>query len=179
MKYETLRSTKEYRGRAFDVRRDEVRLPDGKVKNLDIVEHVDSVTILPVDAEGQVWFVRQVRHPAGMELLELPAGTLEDGEDPHTCAQREVQEEVGMGAGCLRQIGRFYLSPGYSTEFMTIFLATDLFPSVLPQDDDEFIQVVRLPLSQALQMARTGQILDAKSIAAFFLAEPFLEETSG
>jgi ADP-ribose pyrophosphatase len=174
MIYKTLQSEHIYSGRAFDVRRDTVRLPNGASINLDIVEHVGAVTILPFDSEGQVWFVRQYRHPSGVELLELPAGTLEVGEDPRTCAQREIQEEVGMRAKTLQKIGEFFLAPGYSTEYMHVFLASDLSPSALPQDEDEFLSVVPLSLDRAYESARKGQIQDAKTLATLFLAQPYL-----
>lgn len=178
MVFETLNSEMKYRGRAFDVRRDEVQLPNGATTHLDIVEHVGAVTILPIDSVGQVWFVRQYRHPTGAEILELPAGTLEEGEDPSDCAYREIQEEIGMAAGSLQKIGEFYLAPGYSTEYMFIYLARDLKPSVLPQDEDEFLSVERLPLEQAVKFAMTGVIKDAKTLAALYLAQPFMDITS-
>ena len=174
MKFETLHSQFMYQGRAFSVRKDQVRLPDGAETTLDIVEHSSAVTILPVDAQGRIWFVRQYRHAAGIELLELPAGTLEPGEDPEFCAQREIREEIGMGAGKLQKIGTFYLAPGYSTEFMHIFLASELFPATLQGDDDEFLSVEQFHQSQISALIQSGEISDAKTLAAFQLAIPFL-----
>jgi len=168
MAFETLHSATVYNGRAFDVRRDQVRLPDGQVAHLDIIEHVGAVTILPLDEQGQVWFVRQYRHAARQRLLELPAGTLEPGEPPEVCASREIREEIGMSAGQLRKLGEFFLAPGYSTEYMHIFLATNLRPDPLPGDADEFLSVEKVPLEQALAMARSGELHDAKSLAALF-----------
>jgi len=176
MSFTVIQTEKMYRGRAFDVRRDEVELPNGKTSRLDIVEHGGAVTILPVDAEGNIWFVRQYRHPAGGEILELPAGTLEAGEEPLACAHREIQEEIGMQAGNLLEIGEFFLAPGYSTEYMVVYLATDLSPSALPQDEDEFLQVEKYPYQQVLEMVQAREIQDAKSIAAFFLFTPFLKK---
>ena len=98
MKFETIHSQPMYQGRAFSVRQDRVRLPNGAETKLDIVEHIGAVTILPVDADGNIWFVRQYRHAIGIEILELPAGTLEPGETPEVCADRETREEIGMGA---------------------------------------------------------------------------------
>lgn len=164
-----------YRGRAFDVRRDEVSLPGGRKTLLDVVVHVGAVTILPFDSSARIWLVRQYRHPAGMEILELPAGTLEKGEEPRDCAHREIQEEIGMAAGSLSEIGAFYLAPGYSTEFMHVYLARDLVPSRLVADEDEFLTVVKMPVQEVLEAARTGRIVDAKSLAALFLAKPYLE----
>jgi ADP-ribose pyrophosphatase len=170
MKYQVQHTQKKFRGRAFDVRQDDVILPDGKTTRLDIVEHAPAVTIIPIDTDGEIWFVRQYRHPASLELLELPAGVLETGEDPLVCAQREIQEEIGMAANTMRKIGTFFLAPGYSTEFMHVFLAKELFPSSLPHDDDEFLTIERLKPDQVANMIRDGRILDAKTLAALYLA---------
>jgi ADP-ribose pyrophosphatase len=128
-----------YRGRAFSVRRDQVSLPDGHSVTLDVVDHTGAVIIVPIDRDGRIWFVRQYRHAAGVVLLELPAGTLEAGEPPDDCAAREIREEIGLAAGQLEKIGSFFLAPGYSTEFMHVFLARDLSPSPLEGDADEFL----------------------------------------
>ena len=117
MPYETLHSEMVHRGRAFSVRRDEIRLPDGKTVQLDIVDHVGAVTLVPVDDQERIWFVGQYRHAAGEELLELPAGMVEPGELPLDCARREIREETGMAAGRIELIGEFFLAPGYSTEY--------------------------------------------------------------
>ncbi|MBN2149069.1 MAG: NUDIX hydrolase [Anaerolineales bacterium] len=175
MPFELLSSKNTYHGRAFSVRRDEIRLPDGALARLDIVEHVGAVTILPLDDQGQVWFVRQYRHAAGIELLELPAGTLEPGEDPQVCAHREIREETGMAAGRLQKIGEFFLAPGYSTEYMHVYLAQDLLHDPLPGDQDEFLSVERYPLAQVYAMLRNGEIRDAKTIAALSLAQPLID----
>jgi ADP-ribose pyrophosphatase len=174
--FETLHSEVRYRGKAFDVRKDEVSLPHGGTTALDIVEHSGAVTIFPIDIDGRVWLVRQYRHATGGEILELPAGTLEEGEDPEACALREVQEEIGMAAGRMQKIGEFYLAPGYSTEFMHVYLATRLTPSSLPGDEDEYLRVENYPLAQLLDMASTGRIRDAKTLAALYLAAPHLEQ---
>jgi len=174
MKFDTIHSQPIYQGRAFSVRKDQVRLPDGAETVLDIIEHNGAVTILPIDMQGKIWFVRQYRHAAGLEMLELPAGTLEPGEAPEICAQRETQEEIGMAAGKLQKIGAFYLAPGYSTEFMHIFLATDLTPDPLPGDIDEFLQVEQIPLEQIPALIQAGNIIDGKTLAVFQLAAPYL-----
>ena len=174
MKIQTLTSEKMYAGRAFNVRRDLVKLPNGKTTRLDIVDHSGAVTILPVDDQGFIWFVSQYRHPTGGEILELPAGTLEEGEDPLVCAQREIQEEIGMGSRDLKKIGEFFLTPGYSTEYMYIYLARDLYPSSLPQDADEILDPVQLHLDEAKAKIASGEIKDAKTIASLYLAQDFL-----
>ena len=175
MRFELLHSETVFSGRAFTIRRDSLRLPDGHQTRLDIVEHTGSVVLVPVDAEGNLLFVRQYRHAAGLELLELPAGTLEKGEAPEACARREVREETGMAAGSLEHLGEFYLAPGYSTENMHVYLATGLRPDPLEADADEFLIVEKLPLKKALEMAETGRIPDAKTLAALLLARARLE----
>jgi len=174
MPFELLGSEIVYPGRAFAIRRDTLRLPDGRETRLDIVEHVGSVVIIPIDAEGNLIFVRQYRHATGLDLLELPAGTLDVGEAPEACAQREVREETGMAAGHLEELGGFYLAPGYSTEYMHVYLATGLYPDPLEADADEFLTVERLPLAKALASAAHGEIPDAKTLAALFIAQSHL-----
>jgi ADP-ribose pyrophosphatase len=174
MKFETLNSEAVYQGKAFRVRRDQVRLPDGQSARLDIVEHIGAVTILPLDDQGRIWFVRQYRHPAAQELLELPAGTLEPGEPPEVCAHREIREETGQAAGEMRKIGEFFLAPGYSTEYMYVFLATQLRPDPLPSDGDEFLSVETRPVAEVFQMVERGEIQDGKTLAALMLARRWL-----
>jgi len=175
MKFEPLHSEKLFSGRAFSIRRDTVRLPDGRQTRLDIVEHIGSVILIPVEADGNLLFVRQYRHAAGLELLELPAGTLEVGEAPEACARREVREETGMAAGKLEYLGSFYLAPGYSTENMHVYLATELRPDPLEADADEFLSLERLSPARALELADSGGIPDAKTLAALLLARSRLK----
>ena len=163
-------------GRTFKVRRDTLKTPDGHQTKLEIVEHGGSVVLLPIDSDGNLLFVHQYRHAVGRDLMELPAGT-RDGEEPfEECAAREIREETGMEAGRLLKIGGFYLVPGYSTEFMAVFMATELKENPLPADEDEFLQVEKIPLKQAIEMAEQGRIQDAKSLAALLLARPHLEK---
>ena len=169
MAFETVQSESMYQGRAFQVRKDLVRLPDGTTAQMDIVEHVGAVTIVPVDEDGRVWFVRQYRHATGKDLLELPAGTIEPGEPPEVCAAREIREEIGMRAGQLRKLGEFFLAPGYSTEFMHIFLATGLVPDPLPGDQDEFLSIEHIPLTELDRWVQSGAIQDGKSLAGIYL----------
>jgi ADP-ribose pyrophosphatase len=175
MPFELTHSEILLQGRAFNIRRDHLKTPDGGETKLEIVEHGGSVVIIPIDELGNMWFVRQYRHAAGIDLLELPAGT-RDGDEPYEeCAAREVREEIGMEAGTLIKVGEFYLAPGYSTEFMNVFLATNLSHNPLDPDADEFLSVEKTPLKQAIEMAEQGKIPDAKSLAALLLARPFLE----
>ena len=174
MKFKVKDSETQYKGRVFSVRRDEVELPDGKTAHLDIVEHNPSVSLLPLDDQGRIWFVRQYRHPAGEELLELPAGVIEPGESPEACARREIREEIEMAAEKIEKLGEFYLAPGYSTEYMYAYLATGLKKDPLQRDEDEFLAVEKIPAQKALDMAAAGELKDVKSLAVLFLARPYL-----
>lgn len=168
--FDVVQSEPIYQGKTFRLKRYTVKMPNGKETRLDIVEHGGSVVMIPVDAAGDMIFVRQYRHPTRLDLLELPAGTLNEGELPEACAAREMREETGMAAAHLDNLGACYLAPGYSTEFMHVFLATELTPNPLPPDSDEFLRVEKLPVRQAFEMAEKGQIQDAKSLAALLLA---------
>jgi ADP-ribose pyrophosphatase len=176
MPFELLKSEILMKGRAFAIRRDYLKTPNGGETKLDIIEHGGSVVIIPVDENGNVLLVRQYRHATGKDLLELPAGTLEEGEDPEVCAAREIREETGMAAGSLKKLGEFYLAPGYSDEFMIVYLATELSHSPLQADDDEFLSVETVPIAEAIRIAERGEIPDAKSLAALFLARSSLEK---
>jgi ADP-ribose pyrophosphatase len=174
MPFELLHSETLLKGRAFAIRRDTLKTPDGRETKFDIIEHGGSVIIVPIDKDGNLLFVRQYRHAAGMDLLELPAGTLEEGEDPAVCAAREIREETGFAADKIEKIGDFYLAPGYSTEFMHVYLAQELRHDPLEADADEFLSVETIPFAEAIQMAERGEMLDAKSLAALLLAKSHL-----
>jgi ADP-ribose pyrophosphatase len=176
MPFEWIKSEILLQGRTFKIRRDTLKTPDGRETKLEIVEHGGSVVLLPVDEENNLLFVRQYRHAVGREFLELPAGTRDEEEPYEECAAREIREETGMEAGKLQRVGDFYLAPGYSTEFMAVFLATELKENPLQADDDEFLEVERVPLKKALEMAEQGQLPDAKSLAGLLLARPHLEK---
>jgi ADP-ribose pyrophosphatase len=174
MPFELLRTETLLKGRAFAIRRDTLKAPDGRETKFDIIEHGGSVVIVPLDADGNLLFVRQYRHAAGQDLLELPAGTLDEGEEPAACAAREIREETGFAAGKMEKLGEFYLAPGYSTEFMVVYLATELTHDPLEADADEFLSLERIPVQQAFEMAERGEMPDAKSLAALLLAQRYL-----
>lgn len=176
MPFELLKSEVLMKGRAFAIRRDHLKTPDGRETKLEIIEHGGSVVIVPLDENGNVLLVRQYRHATGQDLLELPAGTLDENEDPEACAAREIREETGMAAGKLKKLGEFYLAPGYSDEFMTVYLATELSANPLEADEDEFLSIESIPIAEAIRMAETGHIPDAKSLAALFLARSSLKQ---
>jgi ADP-ribose pyrophosphatase len=179
MPFEFIKSEVLLQGRAFKIRRDTLKTPDGREAKYEIIEHGGSVVVVPIDDEGNVLFVRQYRHATGGDLLELPAGTRDDEEPYEECAAREIREETGMEAGQLQRVGEFYLAPGYSSEFMAVFLATELKHNPLPGDDDEFLQVEKIPAKQVTSAFEKGDIPDAKSLAAWLLVKPYLDKLNG
>jgi len=164
-----------YNGKVFNIRIDRVKAPDGITRQIDVVEHGGAAAFLPLDHDGGIWFVRQYRHPAGMELLEIPAGTLEEGEDPLDCVVRECREEVGLTPARVTLLGSCYLAPGYSSEKIWIYLAEELTPDPLPGDDDEDITVEKIQLSSIPGLIAEGRLVDAKSITGLYLLQMYRE----
>ena len=162
-----------YRGKILALRRDTVLLTKGdrQVEAVrEVVEHDPTVVIVPVDDEDNVLLVRQYRHSTGRVLLEAPAGGIEPGEDPEAAVQRELQEETGHTARRVVPVGGFWIAPGWATEYMHAFLAWDLVAAQACPDEDEDIEVERVPRSRVLDLVRRGEIQDAKSIAALLMA---------
>ncbi|MFC1928137.1 NUDIX hydrolase [Chloroflexota bacterium] len=161
----TLSSQLIYEGRAVRLRVDTVRMPSSRETTREVVEHSDCVAIVAIDADDTVLLVNQFRTPVAKELLEIPAGGIDAGEDPVTTVQRELQEEIGYLPRKVERLGGFYSTPGYCTEYLHLYLATDLIPSQLYAEDTENIRVSRVPVSQILSLIASGSICDAKSIA--------------
>lgn len=168
---EVLSSQKTYHGRKFDLSIDTVR-ENGRDYVREVLHHPGSAVIIPAFDDSTVALVRQYRHPTVRYLLEAPAGTLDEGELPEEGAARELEEEVGLVAGRLEKLSEFFVSPGFCEEKMWLYLATDLTATAQRLDDDEMIEVVRLPLQRALQMISDGEIEDAKTIIGLMLAAP-------
>ena len=159
-----------FEGRIIKVRVDRVTLPGGRESTREVVEHAPAVVVAPIDADDNVLLVRQFRWAAAVPLLEAPAGMLEDGEAPEDGARRELREETGHAAGSLVHLGSFWMAPGYSTEYMYTYLATDLRPDPLPADEDEDIELVPVPWDDIPRLIREGDVRDAKTVAALQLA---------
>jgi 8-oxo-dGTP pyrophosphatase MutT (NUDIX family) len=174
-KPEVLSTDRPFEGKIVSVRVDEVRVEDGRVMRQEVVEHRESMTVIAIDAQERIVLVRQYRHPAGDELLETPAGSVDPGETAEQAVNRELSEEVGLCAREVLSIGSFYLAPGWCTEFMHVYLARDLYESRTEPDEDEQIEVVCLPLPEWQAKIDAGEIRDSKSIAAWHLARRHLQ----
>ena len=161
---ELLSTSTAYRGHLFDVHVDELRMPNGVIARRENLRHPGAVCMVPVTNDGKLLLVTQYRHSAGRRLLEIPAGTLEPGEDPREAAIRELQEEVGMKPGKTEALGGIFVAPGYTTEFIHIFICSELTPSQLDPDADEDIDVQRTSVDEALAAIDSGEICDAKSV---------------
>jgi len=162
---ETLSSQLVYRGRAVCLRVDTVKVSGGRETTREIVEHSDCIAVIAIDAEGRVLLVKQFRKAVERELLEIPAGGIDPGESPEDAVSREMREETGYLPRRVERLGGFYSAPGYSTEYLYLYLATDLTPSQLFAEDTEGISVVRVSPEQIPGLISSGSICDAKSIA--------------
>jgi ADP-ribose pyrophosphatase len=165
-----LTSEPAYLGKLINLYVDMVELPNGHQSEREIVRHPGAVAMVPIKEDGQVIMIRQYRHAARSVLLEIPAGTLDGDEDPRDAASRELQEEIGCKPGRLEPLGREFTAPGYTTEMIHLFLATGLETSHLEHDTDEFIEVVTLPLEEALRRVYAGEINDGKTMLGLLLA---------
>jgi ADP-ribose pyrophosphatase len=160
-------------GRALSLRVDTVINAEGQETTREIVEHQPCIAVVPVDANGDILLVRQYRKALEKELLEIPAGGIEPGEDPAQAVGRECQEEIGFRPGQIVKLGGFYSSPGFCTEYLHLFLASQLEPARLVADDTAGIEVVRIKPAQIKPLIASGEICDSKSVAGLLL---FLEK---
>lgn len=167
---ELLERKKVYDGRIVRLSVDRVRLPNGNETELEMIRHMGASAMVPVDVDGNVLMVRQYRYATGGWLLEVPAGKLDGGEPPEQCALREVEEETGHRPGRLVPLGRIWTTPGFTDEQVWLFLALDLQSTRQNLQDNEVLSVERIPLAEAVDMARDGRICDAKSICALLRA---------
>ena len=154
-----------FSGQAVNLRVDTVQTADGRETTREIVEHDDCVAIVAIDADDNILLVKQFRKPVEKELLEIPAGGIDAGEDPETAVRREMQEETGYAPGKVECLGGFYSTPGYCTEYLYLYLVSDLVPSRLFAEDTAGIEVMRVPIGDIPNLITSGKICDAKSIA--------------
>jgi ADP-ribose pyrophosphatase len=154
-----------YQGRSFSFETNEVELPNGRTTIRDIVNHPGAVAIVPILDDGRILLVRQFRYASGRVLLEIPAGTLERGEAPDTCARRELKEETGYTSGSMRKMFSMYMAPGYSNEIIHLFLATELKAGQQCTEEDESITLEPYGPDEFLGMIEKNVVEDAKTIA--------------
>jgi ADP-ribose pyrophosphatase len=169
-----------YSGRVVDLKAETIVLPNGREINREVVTHPGATAIVPMISPSEVVLLRQFRYCAGKVLWEIPAGTLEPGEEPIECARRELIEEAGYRAGEMKSLGGFFPSPGICTEYLHLFLATRLEPCDTDFDADEQITVHTVPLDEAFRKLDTGEIVDAKTIVGLLKLgrmEPKIHET--
>ena len=159
-----------FTGRVLTLNLEQVRLPNGQVAELEIAHHPGGAAVVAIDAEGRVCLLRQFRHAAGGWLTELPAGKLDGGEPPLECARRELAEEAGVSARRWEKLGEFFSSPGVLTEVIHLFLAQDLEPAVASPEDHEVLEATWIPLRDAVDLAASGQLQDAKSLIGLLWA---------
>ena len=165
---ETIRNV--FRGRVLTLNLEQVRLPNGKVAELEIAHHPGGAAVVAFDAEGRVCLLRQFRHAAGGWLTELPAGKLDGGEPPLECARRELAEEAGVSARRWEKLGEFYSSPGVLTEVIHLFLAHDLEPADASPEEHEVLEASWVPVQEAMDLAASGRLQDAKSVIGLLWA---------
>jgi len=154
-----------YQGRSITVYAEEVELPNGAVATLDIVRHPGASCVVPIEADGRVLLIRQYRHAAGGTIWEVPAGKL-DGDPPEVCAAKELEEEAGRRAGRLERLGEIWTTPGFTDEKIHLFAAFDLVEVPHAREEHEVIEVVPMPLDDALDLVWRGELRDAKSALA-------------
>jgi ADP-ribose pyrophosphatase len=158
-----------FEGRVISLHIDEIQVPAGITVRREIVSHPGAVVIVPVDDQGRILWVRQHRWAAQRTLIELPAGTLEPGEEPEATARRELVEEVGVAASEWRRLGGFFSAPGFCSEYLHCYLATGFREEHADGDEDEDIEVVPLTLDESLAMIDRGEVEDAKSLSGMLL----------
>lgn len=172
----TNRQTLIYTGRVFNVFQENITLPNDVRMNMDVIRHPGAAAIVPLTRNHTVIMLEQYRHAIGGAIWEIPAGTLDIGELPLSCAQRELTEETGYTASTWQKLGEITPVPGYSDERIQIFLATELTLSVQNLDSDEVLVVREVAFTEALKMISRGSIQDAKTICGLFMADAWLKE---
>jgi ADP-ribose pyrophosphatase len=163
MRERVLGSRTIFEGAVVRVRVDEVEAADGHHSSREVIEHKGAVGVVCVH-DGDVWFVRQYRHATGEELLEIPAGKLDDGEDPESCAARELVEEIGLRPRRLEHLATYYTTPGFTNERFYLYFTDDVFPAAGATDEGEVLEIERRPVSSARDLIGSGEVQDAKTL---------------
>lgn len=165
-----------FKGRALKMRIDTVLTSDGRRSTREIVERSDCVAVIAVDADNNILLERQYRQAINKELLEIPAGGIDIGEEPEAAVVREMREETGFRPQKVKKLGGFYSSPGYTTEYLHLYLVTDLVPDPLSAEDTNSIEVIRVPPAQVPVMIASGKIEDSKTIAGLLFYLEYLKK---
>ena len=179
MPHRLLRTECIYEGRIFRLTRNRVKLPNGRIARLDLIEHPGAVAVVPILDDGRVVLLHQFRLAARGEIWEIPAGTREPGEAPRITARRETIEETGWRPGRMIPLAKFYAAPGVSTEVMHVFLATGLRPGRTALEPYECIRPQAFPFDRAIRMIEEGKVCDAKSIIGLLRAKDYLSKRKG
>ena len=156
------------------VSRERVTLPNGRVAQLDIVHHPGAAAVVPFVSADDVLLIRQFRHAAGGTILEVPAGKIDPGDTPKSCAARELEEEAGRRAGRIEKLGWIFTTPGFTDEVIRLYVASELSVGESNLDADEFVEVLTFRFSEVLEMVRCGEIVDCKSVATILYAAQFV-----
>ena len=172
----TISSEMVFEGRAFKVRIDTIRKHGGAQTTREIVEHAASVAIIAIDADNNVILEKQYREAIGEVLLEVPAGGIEPGESPAAAVRRELREEAGLLPKKIKRLTGYYLAPGYTTEFMYLYLATDLVAKPLTAEDTDEIELIRIPLAEIPALLKSGKVHDGKSVAGLYTFLEYLKD---
>lgn len=162
----TVESKRIYEGKIINIRVDTVELPYKRYSKREIVEHPGAAGIISITPDKDIILVKQFRKPIEEILLEIPAGLIEYGEEPEQCAIRELKEETGYTAGKFKKLFEYYSTPGFSDEKIHIYLAEDIVEGVARPDENEYIEIVKMPVNEALEKVKTGEIRDAKTVVA-------------
>lgn len=167
--------TRIYSGRVIDLNVEEVRLPNGQLVKMEVAHHNGGAAVVALDAERRMCLVKQYRHAAGGWIWEIPAGKIDDDDPPLQTAQRELVEEAGRQAAHWRSLGQYLSSPGFLTEVVHLFLATELTVVDSELEETEVLEAHWLPFEQVMQMAHSGELRDGKSLAALLRASAYVQ----
>ncbi|MCQ2473398.1 MAG: NUDIX hydrolase [Saccharofermentans sp.] len=166
----TISSEKKFEGKVFEVEVKTITTPEGRESHREIVKHNGGASVLPIDDEGNCYLVKQFRSPFEEVMMEAPAGKIEKGEDPYNCASREITEETGFVAGKIESVGSMVATPGYCSEVIHLYIGTELKYEGGAPDLNEYVATVKMPLKEALELADSGKIRDAKTLVLLYKA---------
>lgn len=161
-----LRTEAVFEGIFLNVFVNTIQLPDGRTAKREVMQHPGAVGVVAFETDDTLLLIRQYRAGIDRAIIEIPAGLLENGEDPSACAERELREETGYRPGTLESLGGFHIAPGYTNEYIHLYAARELTPDPLAQDSEEFLELLRVPFDEALAMVERGDISDSKTIIA-------------